>query len=65
MKRTVNVETTIVVDLTAQDIDEYVAKNDLVPSDWEYYSTEVIGNGISNGARLIVKHLETKPTITV
>ena len=57
MKRTVNVETTIVVDLSAQDIDEDITKNNLVSSDWKYYSTEIIGNGVSNGARLIVKHL--------
>jgi len=61
MKKTVNVSTTITVDLTAQDVDEIVKEKKLVPADWEFYSVEVEGCGVSEGGRLIIKSSHTKP----
>lgn len=60
MKQTVHIETTIGVELSPQDILDYVMEKKLVPSDWRYYSVNVIGNGVSEGARLIIKHSEVK-----
>lgn len=56
MKQTINVETTIVTELSAQDVLAYVQEKKLVPSDWKFYSIEVAGNGLSQGAKLTIKH---------
>ena len=60
MQQSINVETTIVTELTAQDVLAYVQEKKLVPPDWKFYSVEVKGNGISDGAKLIIKHTEAK-----
>ena len=62
MKSTANVETTILVELTAQDVLAYVQEKKLVPDDWKFYSVEVTGSGISQGAKLTIKHSEAKST---
>lgn len=48
------------VELTPQDVLAYVKENDLVPSDWKFYSVEVTGLGTSGGAKLTIKHSEHK-----
>ena len=60
MKQTTNIETTITVELNAQDILAYVTEKKLTPPDWDFYSVEVIGNGVSQGAKLMIKHTKFK-----
>lgn len=63
MKRNITVETTIAVDLTPQDVYAYVHEKKLVPSDWDYFSVEVVGSGISEGAKLVIRHTEAKQNL--
>ena len=62
MKKSVIIETIIAVELTAQDVLAYVQEKNLVPKDWQFYSVEVTGNGISNGAKLTIKNSQSKST---
>lgn len=61
MKKRISVETTISVELTAQDLERYIRQESLIPKDWKYFSTNIIGKGVSQGAELVIKHLDCKP----
>lgn len=52
-----NTETTLTVELTAQDMLEIIQgiPASPIPKDWKYYSIEVQGNGVSKGATLTIK----------
>ena len=58
MKSSKNVETTITVELNAQDVLAYVQEKNLVPKDWKFYSIEVVGAMVSTGCKLIIKNSE-------
>lgn len=63
MKRTKMIETTITVELSAQDIIEWIKAKQFIPSDWKYYSVEVVGSGISKGANLVIKEIRHEPFV--
>lgn len=56
MKKLTTVDTTIVVELSAQDILDYADHMKVVPADWKFYSLELVGKGISDGGKLIIRH---------
>lgn len=55
MKTTTNVETTLTVNLSPQDVLKIIADYKIVPPDWKYYSFDLKGEGISKGAILTIK----------
>lgn len=57
-KSTTN-ETTITVVLTPQEIEKITRDLNLIPKDWTFFSIDVKGNGISNGATLTLKYTHT------
>ena len=56
MKIKTTIETTKEVELSAPDLVKYAKDLGIVPKEWKFYSVEIIGNGISNGATLKLKH---------
>jgi hypothetical protein len=60
MKISTELATTITVELTAQDILEYVVEKNIIPKGWQFYSVKVDGKGISEGATLIIRHTDIK-----
>ena len=59
MRKITTVETTIKVELTAQDILQYVSALKIVPEGTPHYSVNVIGKGVSQGATLVVSYSHT------
>lgn len=54
MTKYITTETVINTELSAQDIINISKYLGIIPNDWEFYSVEIKGNGISNGANIIV-----------
>jgi hypothetical protein len=63
MKRNIIVNTTIEVEMTAQDVYAYVTEKKLAPLDWKYFSVELVGQGVSKGAKLFIRHTEAKSNL--
>lgn len=55
MKSIANVETTLRIELTPQDILQFIKDKELVPADWKFYSFDLQGEGVSQGAILTIK----------
>lgn len=60
-KRT-DIETTINVHLSNQEVIDFANDLKIIPPDWEFFSVEVKGNGTGQGANIILKRTSTTST---
>ncbi len=56
MKTQTQIETTITTELTAPEVANMLKDKGIIPSEWEYYSIDVEGLGISQGMIVTIKH---------
>lgn len=67
LKTSIEIDTKITGELTHQDLIDITRTYGLAPPDLDSYSVEVIGGGISGGAKLILRNTftgKTAPTVT-
>lgn len=50
------ITTKITYELSTQDVQKWLIDSKLVPSEWDYYSINVEGLGISKGAKITIEN---------
>lgn len=60
MLKRIETETTITVTLSNQEIIDIIKNLNIIPPDWDLFSIEVKGHGISCGANIVLKQTTSK-----
>jgi hypothetical protein len=56
MTKNQRTDITIQYNFTTQEVTKMLKDLNLIPEGWEYYSVEVKGHGVSEGATFIIKN---------
>ena len=56
MKTQTQVETTIIAEFTANELASLLKDTNIIPKEWDYYSIDVEGLGVSQGMIVTIKH---------
>lgn len=53
-----SVETTIIHEISVNEIQEWLYTKKLIPEDWKFFSVNLEGLGVSQGVKITLKNVE-------